>query len=816
MQRLEKVIFHNIGPYDHAVIDLTQLGDGARLVALRGKNGAGKTFSLQAAIAGAIYRKMPTQGTLVGRARARDSYVESQIVNGAPWTIRHNLDAVSRKAEAIVLDADGVPVYEGTSVKKFDAWAARCFPTPDVLYATSFAVQKSGGFIDLSSAERISVILQAIGVARLERMAAGARESAKAARTELEKIQARVADERARGEDVTEVEVSLEAARRRVAEADAGAAGARAELEAARVDEQRAVELQKAAEAARARRAELEAAIATSRSNLADLETRLANCRAIVQDGPEIRAAAERVGALDATIAELRTAIARLNGELSTSDAEVRAGREALAGARREKREAEERAQRLVNRLQEEGRVTRAAEALPERRAALNGARAELERLGQEHQALADQRVAGRDDRIVGLRDGLKTISDTASTQDPRALGVIADRALDDDDEMVREAAEAPGRLAAAVKALNAAKAAVPPLEREVADLDRLAARAPEFAAARAELVAVNAEIDAAGQREVTADARAKAAHDACEPKRALIAQRQDEAQRREAERVVAAERAAKLELLTKAEVLVVEREKQLANERDALAYYEAQYAAIPEPSAPPAPDVAGLSRAVETADLAARSAHSAAAVAEQRLAAAREASGRLLLLEAEYSAAAAELADWNRLSADLGRDGLQSAEVDSAGPELTALTNDLLHTCHGTQFTVSIETSRLAADGRSEVEECRVQVIDSVAGREGEAREFSGGQSVIISEAIALALTMLACRRLGATGITLVRDESGAALDPVASRAYIAMLRRAADFVGASRVLLVTHSDECADACDARILIEDGKISYQ
>ncbi len=818
MQRLDKVTFHNVGPFDHAEIDLTRLGADARLVALRGKNGAGKTFSLQAAIAGALYRKMPTQGTLIGRARARDSYVESQIVNGAPWTIRHNLDAVSRKAEALVLDAAGDPAYEGTSVKKFDAWAARCVPPPDVLYATSFAVQKSGGFIDLSSAERISVILQAIGVARLERMALGARESAKAARVELEKVEVRLADERARGGDVDAIAAELEQARERAEGLDHCLAQDRAALEAGRAEELRVTETRQAAEASRARRAELEAAIATSRALILDLEDRVSNCRAVVASGPEIRAAAEHAAALGVTLSELRMGEAQLRGKLSTAEAEARGAREALAGARSQKRAADERIQQITDRLSDEGKVTRAAAALPERTAALETARAEVVRLDDELQALVDQRLVGADGRILVLRKGLEDVS-AAETEgnDPRVHGLIADAALDADNEVLRAAAEQPKRLAAAFKARDAARPLVAPLEREVSDLNRLAARAPEFVAARAELATLKLSVVEIAERELAAEAKAKATHDACEPLRSQIEKRAGEIRTAEAELAEVAGRGGKLELLAKAEVMVVEREKQLANERDALAHFESQLSATPEPAThSPAPDVAALTRAVEANERAARAAHSTVAVTEQRLTAATDARERRAALEAESAAAAAELADWNRLAADLGRDGIQSAEVDSAGPELTALTNDLLHTCHGPQFTVSIETSRLAADGRSEVEECRVQVIDSVAGREGEAREFSGGQSVIIGEAISLALTMLACRRLGATGITLVRDESGAALDPVAARAYIAMLRRAADFVGASRVLLVTHSDECADACDARILIEDGKISYE
>lgn len=63
---------------------------------------------------------------------------------------------------------------------------------------------------------------------------------------------------------------------------------------------------------------------------------------------------------------------------------------------------------------------------------------------------------------------------------------------------------------------------------------------------------------------------------------------------------------------------------------------------------------------------------------------------------------------------------------------------------------------------------------------------------------------------------LALVRDESGAALDPANARAYVAMLRRAAELVGARSVLFVSHSPEVQDLADARIVVEDGKVEVR
>jgi len=63
----------------------------------------------------------------------------------------------------------------------------------------------------------------------------------------------------------------------------------------------------------------------------------------------------------------------------------------------------------------------------------------------------------------------------------------------------------------------------------------------------------------------------------------------------------------------------------------------------------------------------------------------------------------------------------------------------------------------------------CRVMVRDDNSERE--AHLHSGGECVVRREAVSLTLTIVACRRAGVRGATLVRDESGAALDPQNAR---------------------------------------------
>ena len=181
--------------------------------------------------------------------------------------------------------------------------------------------------------------------------------------------------------------------------------------------------------------------------------------------------------------------------------------------------------------------------------------------------------------------------------------------------------------------------------------------------------------------------------------------------------------------------------------------------------------------------------------------------------LRGELAAVRERSMDWYRVGQDLGRDGIQAMEIDAAGPELTATANELLHACVGARFTVEIRTQRASSDGKREIEGCDIMVLDTVGGREAAIETYSGGECVIVGEAIALALTVLACRRSGVERPTLIRDETGAALDAGRGRAYIEMLRRAADMVDADRVLFVSHSPELDALADARVHIVGGVL---
>lgn len=807
--RLESVRIHNIGPFRDAELDLAQAGD-ARLIAVVGPNGAGKSTLLEVAIPGACYRETPTRGTLASLATARDAFVEARLVNGKPWTIRHSVDAVSGKGESLVLDDAGSPVLPDTKVKAFSTWAASALPSPEVLYASTFAPQSGGGFLAATAGERKATLLRILGVERLEKLAQMASERARSAKAAATTLDARLGDERARAGDVALLEAKLAQDVAAMERAEETLTLARKRLAEARESAQAARERQATHAVLVGRRREAEQRLAVVMATIEDVERRLANNRGLLGEAADIRSAVARKAEVLAELGAARTAerdhrervrvaeveVVRLRRQRADLDSRIHSSSVTLA--------------KLNDRLAVACSASDVRDELPGLQAAVEAAREAVAEAARKLEAARKRQLAGGSERIAWLRSGLSTIA-FDPCDDPKAL---ARDTLKDDDDADREAKEAPAVIADAERELATAVTteAAAGMELQLATRRAMSAADPETVRLdikaemdeRLTLEATRADIDSMLTLELTGlPALTTAVSEAARFVEFV------EAQLDRLEPI-----ASKAEALARAEARIAELEPQLeAAKAERVRLIEAT--ADPLPSMPPPPpDLAIYESGVAAYEKAAREAHAAVTLTRSLLERAREAEGRIAELKAQLADQDAHTADWTLLAQSLGRDGLQALEIDAAGPELTALINDLLHHCVGPRWTVSIETQRLSANGNRLIEGCEVRVVDAERGREAPAESLSGGERVIIGEAVSLALSMLACRRAGLQRPTLCRDESGAALDVLAARAYVSMLRRAAELVDADRILLVSHSPEVWDLCDARIEVRDGRIS--
>lgn len=781
--RFEGIRAKGLGVFhDEIAIDLAAIP--GMLTAVVGPNGSGKSTLLELLFSAAT-RECPTRGSLVELARDRDAFLEVRLVNGASHTIRHVLDAVSKKSEALVLDAGGAPVLPTTSVKAFDEWASAHLPSPEVLLSSLFSAQQHGGFCDLSARGRKDVLASVLGIGAFEGMAERARKRASTAREDLAAIGGEL---RALPElDASAIDRDIEVARASATQADRDLADARAEQQAGTTYRAKA------------------AALIADRAALADVDLRIANNRSCLVDAERIRAAATRITEIDVAIGARR-------GELT-----VARGR--ADELERSAREARGRAQRAIASIGDgKGRLAAARD-----RAALRHdvdiARGELplatrhletiertlaEQEGALH-AISLERLASADDRVVALRSSLEDIRDGRVDQGEIAPeAAAASRAITVDDERADAIRSAPARSEAARTALDATKRAVAQARAELTRIERVVARAGEVEAAEREIVAAKTAIDTDTKEESSASADALRLADESDRARGSAREVETAIGALEGDRDRLAPIARKLAPLAEAEAKLAGYEPRATELRAKIVETERSLADLPEPGDI---DIDAIARR-------ATQAHAAIGRLDGDRARAEETAARRTTLVGRQTAIEADLADWMVLADDLGATGLPALLIDAAGPELTALVNDLLHTCVGTRWTVSIETTRPSADGKKSIETCEIRVLDTEAGREAEVTTFSGGERAILGEAVSLALTMLACRRSGLEGPTLIRDETGAALDPENGRAYIAMLRKAAQIVGASRVLFVAHDRALQELADSRIVIAGGKVS--
>lgn len=773
--RLLSLSVRGFGALDDVSVDLST--HAAPLVAVCGANGAGKSTLLEC-FAALIYRRLPTRGdgTLKSLATSRNACLTGRVQagDGEVYAIRHLVDGTSGASEVTVTRADGSMVVHSGKVTEFDAWVKSTFPPENVFLASAFAAQGSAQFLGMKAADRKGVLLRVLGIERLERQAERARERARDAKSRVDLAEAGLAPlVRMGADDIDALESEVVSARQVLESAEVDAAKAAEALEAAREADAQAT----AAEAARAGLAEsVEAArsvAAAADAKRTEIATRIANNRKVLEHADGIRAAVVRVSDYTRQIGAAEAARGRWEADSAASRKAIAETRTRLAAVRAELAAIADPSKSIAD-LE--------AYTVEELEARLATARAALE----DHRMLAARKATGEARaRVVALRTGLTRVQAAESLDFAKSTAIAT---LVDDDS-----ADDAARNLAPVERSYYREQDVTIAERHLSNRTVWYA---ELVAKRAQREVKAAEVAVLEAR--IAELEGSIGSDPAPDLESLRASRQRAQELADlAPRVDAAE--ARI-----AELIFDEREalKALGAATDALVNAQG---ALHAHVVPPRSDLNVARAKVTSATTVVTNAQRALAAAEERLANARKASSQADEKRAEHLAATRDAQWWGRLAADVGKDGLQALEIDAAGPALTTLVNDLLESCLGSRFAVTIETQRASADGKRQIEGCDVLVTDTVRGRTDRAETFSGGERVLIGEAVSLALTMLAARRLG-SGATLVRDESGAALSPENGRAYVAMLRRAAVLARADRVLFVTHNPDLAALADSRI----------
>lgn len=222
----------------------------------------------------------------------------------------------------------------------------------------------------------------------------------------------------------------------------------------------------------------------------------------------------------------------------------------------------------------------------------------------------------------------------------------------------------------------------------------------------------------------------------------------------------------------------------------------------------------------IDTARAAAQEAREVLHTAQAALSLAEANVARLNAAEEEARALQEELSQhnllasrWGRLETSLGAKGLQAQLIAEAGPGVEAIVNRLLGEVFRGRWSVELVTQTGGERGKVLRDEISLRVMGS-DGRWRDLSSFSGGEKVLISEAVKLGLALWSCRNNAAPGAgfgALYRDEADGALSVENAEAYPMMLRAALVEGGFWSVYGISHRASVLEQADAHIVVEGG-----
>jgi DNA repair exonuclease SbcCD ATPase subunit len=847
------LFMQGIGPFAAPLsLDLDGL-DG--LIAVRGKNGQGKTTLLEA-IGGpaALFREWPSRNAdLRELATAKDARLELDLEHdGSEWKIVHLIDPAALGARGKVeayLYRDGAPVTSG-KVPDFNKAIADYFPAPDWFYSSAFAAQNARrSFGSLRAAQRRDLMAELLGLEDLQRIADRAKATASAldrdlsrldgilagsSSESLEELEAELVRARAEVERLSEAADQTTAQRRELRDrfvaarsrcesetrrrADLGAAAREAHARASAAL-RRADSLRVESSDARAVRLEdLRAAVAELRLAESSLLEAEASARSLQEAADRIAKDRESWrSARDARSRLLQAARSRLEAGRDLADlvdtreaivSRLEAGEEAVAIARSAIPVVEP---DELERLQGAPMRVRSSEsALARLRAGLDAARLQAEPLESVPCGAGPMIPAPSCASVVGVVDCGACPLIAGATAARSSIPVLEEE-IAAEEERLRLAREDSDRLTA----IREATAAVPSFDsralvaaRESLEAARAArASLPELAAQEAAAVA---ELEASGAEPSSseAEASARSAASAASAARARVA-----ALRSSDPDARLADGAARM---AQADVLAASAEEAARAGEDALAEArrlegEIEAIRLDELEA----DLGTLKAEGQTAAAAddraiydRRTAESAVGSLEARRDQVQATAARLAAARTER----ADVAERHRIAllaeAATGRTGIQASLVEAAGPTLAATTNDLLRACYGDQFAIELKTYQEKTTTKIAREV--LEILVHTKGRALDLSSLSGGEQVIADEAIQLALALYRGRTFG----SLFRDEVEGRLDEDNRLAYPPMLRRALELGGFRSLWFISHAEEVWSQADRSLVVAGGSVS--
>lgn len=826
-------------------LDFRQMPPG--LIAIVGPNGAGKTTLMETMPAG-IYRQMPTRGSVLDYATDKDSFIDLGVTfdEAGSFRARLNLDGVKGASDAVlerVVNGLATRLNDG-KVTTFDAAVKDIFPPLDALLASAFAAQnRAGSFATRNKTERKDLFYTLLGLHRLD----GYATTCRAAVALLER---RVAELRGR---LAVLETS--------ASADVGEALDRQEREAAEL----LTEHQQRRDADEGQMQVLEAELVERRAILQAVTAALTNRAALASELKTLDSTRAFYDQQDADLnAEVERQTQAIDGRLASTLRRIDHAMAHLLSDDDLQRWADERLARIAADLQavvtdKEARIGRnqqlldqaddiraAVAAIAAAEAAIVQITADLTTARQAYNEANSEPARARVREIAALkqeRDRCARSAELLATVPcggaapfaacqflvDAAAGRARCEALDAQqvhrqlDEATTAQDDAIGREMAALGRVRELESALAAPEGVIAfrRLEGKAKLLPDLEAAESRI--------AERQREIAA-ARQKAAGDT----QLVNLDRDEKVRTRDAARAsLQAERTAAQQTAHEETAALEARTADIrqvrARDRAALDARTTELIATLEQSAGAVEQHAQAQRGVEDTEIQrtvvqARIADLSSAIARLEAGAANLASRRT-----EFTAAAAERdrvgaalaqlqneqVEWKALADVMGKDGLPVLEIDAAGPGVSAEANDLLQASFGGRFVVELVTQEPKADGKGLKEVFELKVYDHErGGEERDLSDLSGGEQVVVDEALKSAIALFVNRRNDRPIRTVWRDETTGALDPENALRYVSMLRRLHERAGLHHLFFVSHNPDVSAQADVQLQVADGRVT--
>jgi DNA repair protein SbcC/Rad50 len=781
-------------------LDFEQLAGDARLIALVGKNGRGKTTIMDNMTPFPI---MPSRAGAdgLGSFSYYDQVCLPESVKDLVWAHggeRYRSQLVfrlngKRKTEAFLhvrrddlwqpVRLDDGTVSDG-KVDTYVQCVERILGSAETFFTSVFAAQGRRQLSAYKNGEIKTLLADLLGLDEIRALGAKALDTAKLLKAGLVALRQERTGPRADVEQVARELSTLGDTAARIAVTQTAKAAGQAALDRAKAELAKHVATRDVAMQTEARRGQLTAErrslIEAGKAALGALDAQdRREGERLEQLNGRIRQRAEDERKRRGGLNDQRT---RLNATLKVSGvierASHRLGQAEIVVVQREKRVAALRrdAERL-EKLRANSKLARERIAGIEREA--GQASLKTQELVRRFGLTAEVPCAGTD-----LQGRCKLLSDAREAQSlkPSAEAQIA-RLQEERGKIAQhlQDIEAQGQeLAAAHDRLTIAEARLKRSRERMSKVSVLAARQGELAQAREALAGVVRQIAGLPQHDGEETVEEKTERGAiAATRRVIVAQRESEAQRR----------------------------------RESLNRVDAAIAALPAPF-----DASQIDRAQRGVDEAQRALVTTEetylqAVRDQQ--AGKEFRRRKVAIETRLTAIDTRMRRiedhtgvWMLFAKCMSNDGLIALSIDDSGPTLSSLANDLLLACYGPRFTVSLKTLVETANGEAR-EGFDIVVHDAESGEAKSVTQMSAGERVFINECLTRAIALYLAQNSGRRYETLFSDEADGPLDPERKRMFMAMKREVLRIGGYAQEFFVSQTPELAAMADVVIDLE-------